>query len=135
MIDANLAFIDAEIGGQKLIAWVGMGNTLATAATVPFAGAVCDLIGRRYVSLLGLVLIFIGMTVMGTARGIVAAIGGMSLVGVGAGLAEMVASAGVMELVPVRARGKYIAILSFIVLPICGCQTFGLLPPIIYLIF
>jgi MFS family permease len=125
MIDANLAFIDAEIGGQKSIAWVGMGNTLATAATAPFAGAICDLIGRRQVSLWGLVLIFVGMTVVGTAHSIETAIGGMSLVGVGAGLAEMVAAAGVMELVPVRARGKYIGILSLIFLPICGCQTYG----------
>ena len=62
------------------------------------------------------------MTVVGTAQRIEAAIGGMSLVGVGAGLAEMVASAGVMELVPVRARGKYIGhfirhILAYMWLP------------------
>lgn len=117
------------------MAWIGMGNTLATAATVLFAGAICDLIGRRQVSLLGLVFIFVGMTVVGTAQRIEVAIGGISLVGVGAGLAELVASAGVMELVPVRARGKYVGLLFLMYLPVCGCQAYGRLPSIIWLIF
>lgn len=113
-----------------------MGNTLATAATVPFAGAICDLIGRRQVCLLGLVFIFVGMTVVGTAQRMEVAIGGTSLVGVGAGLAELVASAGVMELVPVRARGKYVGILYVMYLPVCGCQAYGdSLRLIIWLIF
>lgn len=124
-VKTNLAFIEAEIGGQMSAAWIGMANTLATAATAPFAGAICDLIGRRQVSLLGLVFIFVGMTVMGTAQRMDVAIGGTSLVGVGAGLAEMVASAGVMELVPVRARGKYVGILYVMYLPVCGCQAYG----------
>ena len=65
------------------------------------------------------------MTVVGTAQRMDVAIGGTSLVGVGAGLAEVVASAGVMELVPVRARGKYVGLLFIMYLPVCGCQAYG----------
>jgi hypothetical protein len=53
------------------------------------------------------------------------AIGGTAILGVGAGLAELVASAGVMELVPVRARGKYVGMFYVMYLPVCGCQTCG----------
>lgn len=102
-----------------------MANTLATAATTPFSGAICDLIGRRQVALIGLVFIFVGMTVVGTAQRMEVAIGGTSLVGIGAGLAELVASAGVMEVVPVRSRGKYVGLLFVMYLPICGCQAYG----------
>lgn len=118
-------YIESEIGGKESIAWVGMANTLATAATAPFAGAISDLIGRRYVSLLGLVFVMTGMIIVGTARRIDVVIGGTAIVGVGAGLAELVASAGVMELVPVRARGKYVGMFFIMYLPVCGCQAYG----------
>ena len=124
--------MEAEIGGHKSVAWVGMANTLATAATAPFAGSICDLIGRRHVVLLGLMFIMAGMTMVGTAQRMEVAIGGIAITGVGAGLAELVASAGVMELVPVRARGKYVGLLSLMYLPVTGCQAYGCPPLVVY---
>ena len=103
-----------------------MANSLATAATAPFAGAISDLLGRRSVALLGLLVIVLGMISVGIARNIDVVIGGSAMVGVGAGLAELVASAGVMELVSVRERGRYVGLFYIMFLPVCGCQAYGL---------
>ena len=105
-----------------------MANTLATAAITPFVGAISDLIGRRWVVLSGLALIMVGLVVVGLAQRMNVAIGAIALVGVGAGLAEMIGFAGTLETIPVRARGKYLGILFLFYIPIAGCSTFGTKP-------
>jgi hypothetical protein len=120
-----VAYTVADIGGENSVAWVGMSNTLATAAAVPFAGAVADLLGRRYVALLGAGLVIIGCIVVGIAQRVEVAIGGMAIVGVGAGLAEVVAGAAVAEMAPVKSRGKYMGTAFIFILPFGACSTFG----------
>lgn len=121
------AYTVADIGGEKSIAWIGMSNTLACAAAVPFAGAISDLLGRRYVALLGAGLVIIGVIVVGLAHRVEIAIGGMAIVGVGAGLAEVVAGAAVSEMAPVKSRGKYIGTTFLFLLPFGACATYGLI--------
>jgi hypothetical protein len=53
-----------------------------------------DLVGRRYIALLGCILLVVGMVLIGTAHEIGRAIGGMALAGVGAGIGELTALAG-----------------------------------------
>lgn len=121
----NLAYIEADLGEGKSLAWLGMANTLSTAATAPFAGSISDLLGRRYVSLLGSALIILGVVVIGTANRTAIAIGGMAIVGIGAGLAEVIAAAGIMELAPVRRRGIYVGVSFLLYLPIAAGQMYG----------
>jgi MFS family permease len=102
-----------------------MSNTLATAAAVPFAGAISDLLGRRYVALLGAGLVIIGSIIVGVAQRVEVAIGGMAIVGVGAGLAEVVAAAAVAEMAPVKSRGKYMGTAFLFILPFGGSSTYG----------
>jgi MFS family permease len=66
------------------------------------------------------------MIVFGFAHRMDVAIGGASIVGVGAGLAEVVGAAGIMEITPVRKRGKYMAIAFLVFLPFGGCPAYGL---------
>ena len=53
------------------------------------------------------------------------AIGGMSIAGAGAGLAELIGAAGVAELAPVRSRGKYIGIIFLLILPFSASAAYG----------
>jgi MFS family permease len=119
--------VERDIGGENAVAWLGMANTLATAATAPFSGAVSDLIGRKWVALTGLLFVIWGMLLVGLAQRIEIAIGGTALVGIGAGLAELIASAGVMESVPVHKRGTYVGVLVLLYTPVMGCSAFGTL--------
>jgi MFS family permease len=116
----------ADIGGGNSIAWLGMANTLATAAMTPFAGAIADLIGRRSVGLIGLMFVMVGAVVVGLCTRIDVAIGGSALIGVGAGLCEMVGAAGIAELAPVKSRGTYIGTCCLLLLPMGGCAAYGM---------
>jgi MFS family permease len=118
----------ADIGGSGSYAWLAIANTLALAAVAPFAGAISDLIGRRYVALIGAALVVIGMIVVGTAQQMSVAIGGMSIAGVGAGLGELIAAAGVAELAPVRHRGYYIGGIFLLILPFSASAAYGKAP-------
>ena len=121
-----VAYTVADIGGTTSYAWLAIANTLALAAVAPFAGAISDLIGRRYVALLGAGLVVIGMIIVGTAHQMDVAIGGMAIAGAGAGLSELIGAAGVAELAPVRSRGKYIGTIFLLILPFAASAAYGL---------
>lgn len=115
----------ADIGGTTNYAWLAIANTLALAATAPFAGAISDLIGRRYVALLGALFVVIGMIVVGTAHRMDVAIGGMAIAGTGAGLGELIGAAGVAELAPVKKRGLYVGSVFILILPFAASAAYG----------
>jgi MFS family permease len=117
--------IYTDIGGAEVYTWLALVNSLALAAVAPFAGAVSDLIGRRYVALQGAGLIIIGMIVVGTAHRMPIAIAGMAISGVGAGLSQVVGLAGVAELVPVYHRGKYLGKIFLLFSPMAASSAYG----------
>lgn len=57
-----------DIGGADRWTWFVLGNLLALAAVCPFVGSMSDLMGRRYVAILGASLIILGMIVSSTAH-------------------------------------------------------------------
>lgn len=56
------------LGGVDRWIWMILGNLLALAAVCPFVGALSDLLGRRYVAIMGACFIIIGMIVCSTAN-------------------------------------------------------------------
>lgn len=60
--------IYADIGGVDRWVWFVLANLLALAAVCPFVGSLSDLLGRRWVSLLGSTLLVIAMIICGTAK-------------------------------------------------------------------
>lgn len=86
-----------------------IGNLLALAAICPFVGSISDLIGRRYVALLGGCFLVIGMIVSSTAQTMNTFIAGMVINGIGAGINELTALAATSEMAPTRKRGTYVA--------------------------
>lgn len=61
-------YIYREIGGTDRWIWFVLGNLLALAAVCPFVGSMSDLMGRRYVAIIGASLIVLGMIVSSTAH-------------------------------------------------------------------
>ena len=129
--------IYGDIGGTDRWTWFVLANLLALAAVCPFVGSLSDLMGRRYVAIMGAVLIIVGVTVASTAHNMNILIGkysminictpdhlltivaGMAIAGAGAGINELTALAVTSELAPTRKRGKYVAILVFTIVPFC----------------
>ncbi|PGH03813.1 hypothetical protein AJ80_08626 [Polytolypa hystricis UAMH7299] len=110
-------YIYRDIGGTDRWVWFVLANLLALAGVCPFVGSLSDLIGRRYVAIIGATLICIGMIVCSTAKTMNVFIGGMAIAGAGAGVAELTALAATSEMAPTRKRGKYVAVLIFTILP------------------
>ena len=119
------AYIIADLGGATSIAWVATASSVAIAAVAPFAGAISDLIGRRYVAILADVFIIWGMILVGTAKNINVAIGGSAVTGVGGALAELAGFAGIAEIAPVKHRGTYLGTALLFNLPFTATQAYG----------
>ncbi|MCJ1314797.1 hypothetical protein MMC15_000109 [Xylographa vitiligo] len=122
-------YIYRDIGGADRWIWFVLANLLALAAVCPFVGSLSDLIGRRYVALIGASFIVLGMIVSSTAHTMNIFIGrlssGMALAGIGAGINELTALAATAELAPTRKRGQYVAVLIFTILPFAPSVLWG----------
>lgn len=91
-----LSYMAADLGGEALTSstWIPVCNTLAVAAVAPFSGHFTDIFGRRNITLIGSLLIMIGLVVVATANSFAQAVAGMSLAGAGAGIGELTALGG-----------------------------------------
>ena len=69
-----------DIGGTDRWTWFILANLLALAAVCPFVGSLSDLMGRRYVAIMGASLIILGMIVASTAHSMNALIGEQILI-------------------------------------------------------
>ncbi|KAL4997025.1 fungal trichothecene efflux pump-domain-containing protein [Aspergillus recurvatus] len=109
--------IYGDIGGVDRWVWFVLANLLALAGVCPFVGSLSDLIGRRYVALIGATLVTVGMIICSTAHSMNTFIAGMAIAGAGAGVNELTALAATAEMAPTRQRGKYVAVLIFTIAP------------------
>lgn len=92
-VSSNLLPISESIG-TKYGNWMLTANTLAVAAVCPFVGYITDLLGRRWVSIGGSILLIIASVVQATAMNFAAAVSAQAIGGIGAGICELVALAG-----------------------------------------
>ncbi|KAI7004334.1 MFS multidrug transporter-like protein [Hortaea werneckii] len=98
--------IYSDIGGADRWIWFVLANLLSLAAVCPFVGSLSDLLGRRYVAIIGACFIVLGMIVCSTAYTMNVFICGMVFAGVGAGINELTALAVTSELAPTSQRGN-----------------------------
>ena len=92
----------------------------------PFAGSLSDVIGRRYLGIAGAVTVTVGMVVVGTAHKMPIAIIGMGIAGAGSGITGVTGFAGIVELVPVHSRGRYMGTIFMFFTPLGASTAYGL---------
>ncbi|OAG36003.1 hypothetical protein AYO21_09796 [Fonsecaea monophora] len=112
------SYIIEDIGGSTTSSWLPVAYTLSAAIPIPFTGYLQDIFGRRPIALASTVLVIVGSIIMGTAHSFGQAVVAMTLCGIGAGIAELSALAGITEVVPIRARGYSVAIMTAIATPL-----------------
>lgn len=74
--------------------WLLTANTLAVTAICPFVGYLTDLLGRRWICVLGSLMLVVGSVVLGVTKTIGSAVTGEAIAGIGAGICELTALAG-----------------------------------------
>lgn len=106
-VGGALSYIEADLGATANGVWLPVSNTLAITAVSPFVGYLQDLLGRREITLVGLVIVMIGLALVGTAHSFGQAIAGMSLSGAGAGICELTSLAGSVHLLQFGGLGGF----------------------------
>lgn len=127
LIGGSPSSIAASIGGSDSYTWLALVNALALAAVAPFAGHLSDLIGRRYLGIVGTAFVLIGMTVVGTAHDMSVAVGGMAMAGAGSGIAQVIGIAGVMEVVPVKMRARFLCTIYLLFSPMAPAPAYAVI--------
>ncbi|KAH0842748.1 hypothetical protein AYO21_04253 [Fonsecaea monophora] len=115
-VGGSLSYIAADLGSAST-GWLTVANSLALAAVCPFCGYLQDMFGKRNISILGCVMILVGLIVTATAKTFGQGVAGMAVAGGGAAIGELTALAGTAELVPVKKRGIYLACVTFFICP------------------
>lgn len=117
MVGGSLSYVEAGLGATDKGGWLTVANTLAITAVAPFTGYLQDLVGRREITIVGSVLICVGIALVGSAKAFGQGVSGMAIAGAGAGICELTALAGLSDIVPVKHRGYALALMVACLLP------------------
>jgi len=118
--------IVAELGGLEHYSWIAVSALLASAVTVPIAGKLSDLYGRKPFYVGGIVLFTAGSLIAGLAPSFEVLIVSRVVQGIGMGTLMPLSQAIIGDIISPRERGKYQGLmgavfgLSSIVGPLVG---------------
>ncbi|MDO5499778.1 MAG: DHA2 family efflux MFS transporter permease subunit [Propionibacteriaceae bacterium] len=104
--------IVAELGGMDHYSWLATAAMLVSAITVPIAGKLSDLYGRRPFYLAGLVVFMLGSVISGLAPNFWTLVAGRAVQGLGMGTLMPLSQTIIGDIVPARFRGKYQGIMG-----------------------
>lgn len=139
IVGTALPKILSEFNALKELTWVVTAYLLTSTISVPIAGKLSDIYGRRRLLLIGIVIFVIASLLCGVAQNIEQMIGFRALQGIGGGILFANAFAIIGDLFDARERGKWQGIfgavfgLSSLVGPLLGGfltdghQVFGLM--------
>ncbi|KAJ8096181.1 hypothetical protein PM082_000089 [Marasmius tenuissimus] len=110
-LGAALPAILEDIHGSKFL-WVTAAYSLASTAFLPMSGGVAQIFGRQPAMLFALGLFALGSALCGSARSMTWLIGGRTVQGLGGGAIQSLTSIIISDLVSLRERGAYNAIVG-----------------------
>jgi EmrB/QacA subfamily drug resistance transporter len=107
IIATALGKIVAQFNAFDSLSWVVTAYLLTTTITVPIAGKLSDIFGRRMMLLIGVGIFTIGSLLSGTSQSIIELIGWRALQGIGGGIITANAFTIVGDLFAARERGRW----------------------------
>jgi EmrB/QacA subfamily drug resistance transporter len=112
VVGTALPRIVADLQGFDQIAWVTTIYLLTSTVTIPIYGKLSDLLGRKPIFLVGIVIFLTGSALSGVAHSMTQLVIFRALQGIGAGGLQPIATAVVGDLFPPRERGRWVGITS-----------------------
>lgn len=110
-IGAALPTIIRDLQGVQFI-WVGSAYALGSTALVPLCGGLTQIIGRRPIMLLAILLFALGSTICGAASSLNMLIAGRTVQGLGAGAITSSVQIMLSDLVTLRERGTFSGLMA-----------------------
>lgn len=107
IVGPALPRIVAELGGMEHYSWLATAAMLVSAITVPIAGKLSDLYGRRPFYIAGLAVFMAGSIISGLAPNFWTLVAGRAVQGLGMGTLMPLSQTIIGDIVPPRFRGKY----------------------------
>lgn len=108
IVATALPTITKNIGGEDDYIWIANSFVLASSVPQPLFGQISNIFGRRYPTILAILLFALGSGIAGGAATSGMLIAGRSVQGVGAGGIYVLIDIICCDLVPLRQRGQYL---------------------------
>lgn len=110
IVNTSLPTIAGALKGFSGYAWVGTAYLLASAVSMPIAGKLSDLYGRKKLFNSAIVVFMVGSLACAAARSMPQLVVSRGLQGIGGGAIQAITFAILGDLISPRERGRYIAI-------------------------
>ena len=112
IVGTSMPRIIADLGGFGLYSWVGTGFMLASTVTIPIAGKLTDIYGRKPFYMAGILILLVGSVLCGSAQNVEQLIAFRVVQGVGAGMIMGIAFAILGDVFAPAERGRWIGLMS-----------------------
>ncbi|KAE8326797.1 major facilitator superfamily domain-containing protein [Aspergillus sergii] len=117
--------VSASFNASSLLIWFFTTQIVSCGVISPFAGPLADMFGRKRITLAGIASSMIAMIVCASTPTAGGYIAGQVLAGVGIAVQELMAIAAITEIVPIKYRGYYTAMVVAAFLPFAPASLYG----------
>ncbi|KAF3894988.1 putative Efflux pump antibiotic resistance protein [Trichophyton interdigitale] len=114
ILSTALPTISKDLGAGPLYIWITNAYVLSSTVTQPLFGQSANIFGRRWLLILSVVWFAVGSGLAGGANGTTVIILGRTIQGIGGGGINTLIDIVIGDLVPMRERGKYVALMGVI---------------------
>ncbi|EZF94354.1 hypothetical protein H113_05261 [Trichophyton rubrum MR1459] len=114
ILSTALPTISKDLGAGPLYIWITNAYVLSSTVTQPLFGQSANIFGRRWLLILSVVWFAIGSGLAAGANGTTVIILGRTIQGIGGGGINTLIDIVIGDLVPMRERGKYVALMGVI---------------------
>jgi EmrB/QacA subfamily drug resistance transporter len=112
IVSPAMPVIVADLGGIDHYAWVATSTLLVSAVTIPIAGKLADVYGRRGFFVGGLVVFMVASVLAGTAQGFWWLVAARAVQGLGMGTIIPLSQTIIGDIISSRERGRYMGYLG-----------------------
>ncbi|MCB8923476.1 MAG: MFS transporter [Ardenticatenaceae bacterium] len=112
LVATSLPVIERDLGGMALYSWVFAGYMLASTISIPLFARLADVVGRRTLYVVGILVFLIGSALVGASQSMELLVAFRVLQGIGAGAVAPAALASIGDLFSDEERGKIFGIIG-----------------------
>ncbi|KAL4781012.1 major facilitator superfamily domain-containing protein [Aspergillus varians] len=112
ILSTALPTIANDLHAGELYTWISNAYILSSTVVLPLFGQMANIFGRRWMLISSVVIFAIGSAMAGGANNTSAIIAGRAVQGIGGGGINILVDTVICDLVPLRQRGKYVALMA-----------------------